>query len=512
MKTQKVAIKPESSLEALLSLPTTIAALRVKHPGAQIGILGEECFREASVLVPGIDFYSSELAASDPHTLYDFSNVSEESWGEECPNWKSYLQGCSAISPSNPYHQIDLFRKAANSEDIDVNFELLAPHVSKDDIPTTLTGGDTLRIGICAASLSINHLQSVLEGISHLSVSVSVHLIGTVSEKRKSSVLLSAWDGRLTISDLCGRQSLAACAETLRLCDIVFAGPGSSSLLSSGYGTFTICIDESRNPLHYPYGHGHLIVQHTESEEFYRALTGMTTEIVRFALSGNSGNIPSLDQWQSFADSQIDNYLSRLRLFATQRVEVILSEGASCTELYLRPLLFMGMEYGDLLQSFYRLLWEHSLRGKTITTYDLDILHEDTLPALSNSLKPLEQLYELANFGQTFSLYILDSLEKGDMKRANQESTRLQEVENLIYSLAKSHEALAPLCAFHEKRQLLISASDTADLAQKMSQQFSEMKARVLVLLDLAKTLFHNTVQNEPSLTARPTGEEQSDG
>lgn len=512
MKIQKVAIKPESSLEALLCLPTTIAAIREKHPGATVGIIGEECFREASRLVPGVDFYRTEISPTDSHTLYDFSNFSGESWGEESLNWKAYSQGCSTIPSCNPYHQIDLLRKSAGAEEIDVNFELLAPSVDESDLPPSLTSGESLRIGICAASLSINQLQSILEGISQLTVSVSVHLIGTVSEKRKSAVLLSAWDGRLAIIDLCGRQTLAASAATYRLCDIAFTGPGSSSLLSSGYGTFTICVDENRNPLHYPYGHGHLIIQHTESEEFFRALSGITTEIVNYALTGNSGNIPSLDQWRAFADERIDNYLSRLRLLATQRVEVLLTGGGSFTELYLRPLLFLGSEAGDVLQSFYRLLWEHSLSERSVTTFDLEILEQDSLPSLAACLKPMEQLYELANFGRTYSLYILSSLKSGDMKRARHESEKLQETENLMFSLGKSFEALAPLCAFHDKRQRLIPVTEPTELAEQMSQQFSEMQARVLVLLDLAKSLFHTTLQNEAALAAPASERGQTNG
>jgi hypothetical protein len=512
MKTTKVAIKPESSLEALLCLPTTITALRTKHPDASIGVIGEECFREASCLVPGLDFFVSELDASDSHLLYDFSNFAGESWGEESLDWKAYLQGCSAITPCNPYHQIDLFRKAAGAEEIDVNYELVPPTVAKEHLPTTLTGGETLRIGICAASLSINQLQSILEGISQLGVEVSVHLMGTVTEKRKSAVLLSAWDGRMALSDLCGRQSLTATAASYRLCDIAITGPGSAALLSSGYGTFTICVDENRNPLHYPYGHGHLVIQHTESDEFFRALAGLTTEIINYALSGNNGNIPSLDQWQSFADDRIDNYLARLRILATQRVEMLQSEGGSLTELYLRPLLFMGSEHGDVLQGFYRLLWEHSLRGKHLTNYDLEVLQEESLPLLAAALRPMEQLYELANFGRTYSSYILDSLKKGELKRAQHESDRLQEIESLMFALAKTHSALAPICAFHEKRQRLIPVNEPTELAQQMTLQFSQMQNRIVVLLDLAKSLFHTTLQNESALSGPPSEGGHTDG
>ena len=100
----------------------------------------------------------------------------------------------------------------------------------------------------------------------------------------------------------------------------------------------------------------------------------------------------------------------------------------------------------------------------------------------------------------------------GDLKRARHESDRLQDAESLMYTLGKSHEALAPLCAFHEKRQRLIPVSEPAALAEQMSKQFSELQARVLVLLDLAKSLFHTTLQNETALAALPSEGGRTDG
>lgn len=512
MKNQRIAIRPESSLEALLSLSPTICSLRQAHPAAEIGLIAEECFREASALLPEINFFASDFQAEPDDIVYDLSNFAGESWGQESADWKAYLQGCSAISLSNPYHQIDLQRKAAGIDSIDVNFELLTPAVGEHTMPGTLEAGGALRVAVCAVSLSIDELQSVIEGVARLGIPVSVHLLGTVSEKRKSAILTSAWDGRLTLIDLCGRQSLAQAAETLRLCDISFCGPGANALLGSGYGTFTVCVDESRNPLHYPYGHGHLVVQHGDSDEFFRSLSGLTTEIVRFALAGNQGNVPSLEQWQHFADEKIDDYLARLRFFATQRIEIPLAAGGSFTELHLRPLLFLGAEFDDVMRSFYRLLWEHSLQNRQITTRDLQILHQDSLDKVAKCLAPLEQLYELANFGRTYSLYIRQSLSEGDIGRARNESDRLQETENLIYRLGKSHAALAPLCAFHEKKQRLLPATEPDDLAQQMSQSFADIQSRVLVLLDLASTLFHTNLQNEPAPASAPSEEGISDG
>lgn len=492
MNKNKITIRPEGSLEAILSLGPVVRALGERNAGAEIGLVAEECFREAAGLVPGLSFF--ETTPPSEGVTYDFSQRAGESWGQESLDWKAYLQGCAA-GAANPYHQIDLSRKAADAETIDVNFELLSPGV-EESLPESVVGGNALRIALCASSLSINELQALLEGISRLETPAAVHLLGTVPDRRKSTILLSAWEERIQLVDLCGRQSFSQMAETLRLCDIAFTAPGASALLSSGYGTFTICVDEGRNPLHYPYGHGHLVIQRTDSEEFHVALGRMTTDIVGFALSGNGGNIPSLSQWQAFADERVDNFLSHLRLFATQRLES-LEGNSSVTELCLRPLIFLGAEYGDMLRSIYRLVWEHSVRGRSLAAHDLEILHQDTLGQLAAELKAMEQLYELANFGRTFSEHILDSLTKADQSRAKQDAAKLQETEELIHMLAKTAASLVPLASFHEKRQRLLDEMDPIELSRQMAKLFSDMQERILLLLDLAKTLFHTTLQNE---------------
>jgi hypothetical protein len=502
MKKSRINIRPEGSLEAIISLGPVIQSLQQRHPEAELGIVAEECFREAANLVPGISFFAN--SAADGEQIYDFSQAPGESWGQESLDWKSYIQGCASLS-SNPYHHIDLLRKAADTDRVDSNFDLVTPSLESGSVPESVSGGDSLRIALCASSLSINELQSVLEGIARLEVPAAVHMIGTVPDRRKSSILLSAWEGRVNLVDLCGRQSLAQTAETFRLCDITITAPGISALLSSGFGTFTICVDESRSPLHYPYGHGHLVIQHTDSGEFFSALSRLTADIVHFALRGNGGNIPSLSQWQGFADDEMDNFLSRVRLFATQRIETLEGD-RSFTELYLKPLIYLGAEYEDALRSFYRLLWENSLRGRNIAADDLEVLHQNTLTKLCADLKPLEQLYEIANFGRTYSIYVKDSLTKADPMKAQQDALKLQETEELVHALGRSSQALTPLALYHEKRQRLLSETDPIELSEQMIQQFADMQSRVLVLLDLTKTLFHTTLQNEsPVLEESPS-------
>ena len=359
----------------------------------------------------------------------------------------------------NPYHLVDILKKSAQIDTVDANFELVLP----DDVaglPQALTSPGGVRVGVCTASLSEEELEATLEGLSQLSTPAEVFLLGTVKDKRVSSQVGSRWDGKLNVHDLCGHAGILGQAAVLRACDINVAGPGLSSILSSGFGTFTICVDNdpSRGPLNYPYGHGHLVVQRSGAHSAASSLAPFLKEIVSHAITANSGNVPTLEQWQEFADSMIFAYLGKVRLIALQRVEIVFKDSGSFTELHQRPLLFTGSELHDVLRTFYRLLWEHSLSKRTITTYDLSIMHQDTMPILCDLLKPMEQLYELGNFGKIYSGYVRESLASGDVARAQREGVRLQEVEELVQALVSTQPALTPLFSFHRQAQRMMES------------------------------------------------------
>ncbi|MGZ3672266.1 MAG: glycosyltransferase family 9 protein [Bdellovibrionota bacterium] len=505
MKKVRIAIRPLPTPECVASLAPAIAALKKKHNGCSVGLLAEENLREASLLLPALDFFvSSTSGHEDGHCDFTIDLRGTESFEDsaENPEWKTYLLGAPEILSSNPYHLVDLLKKAAQVDNVDINFELSLPETS-GTLPQALSQPGGLRVGVCTSSLSQTQLEATLEGISQLvNQPTEVFLLGTVKDKKLSSQVTARWDGKLNVTDLCGHQGLVENAAVLRACDINITGPGLNAILSSGFGTFTICIDETpeRGPFLYPYGHGHLVVQKSGAVPLAGSQAAFLKEIIHYAITANSGSVPSLEQWQEFSDSMIFGYLGKIRLFATQRIEIVFKDAGSFTELYLRPMLFTGAEVHDVLLTFYRLLWEHSLHQRTITTYDLQILHQDTMPILCDLLKPLEQLYELGNFGRTYSGYVRESLAKGDVAKARHESERLQEVEELIHSLVSAQPHLSPLFVYHRQAQRLMAGDTPLALADEMASLFSGLQERVLVLLDLAKSLFHTVFENESAL------------
>jgi hypothetical protein len=496
MKKNRIGLRPENTLESILSLPCVVAALKAVHPEAEVGLVLEENHYEAAYLIPGVEFV--EDSADGPWLKFFDLRDSTKSF-QENPEWKAYSRGCVNLAATNPYHQVDLWKKVARVDDVESNYELVPPGETAAGLPESLLDDSYLRVILCTASLGIDELQVTLEALSRVPHNIRIFLTGTVSQRRKSLILLSAWDEILNIVDLCGKLSLAQSAESFRLCDIAITGPGASALLSSGFGTFTICVDETGNPLQYPYGHGHLIVQPSSSDEL-APLGTLITEVMNYAITGNGGALPSLEQWRDFADTHVDNYLGRLRLLGTQRVETLVENAESFTELQLRPLIYLGADLGDTGRAFYRLLWEHHLQGRSLTSHDLNLLHEDTITQLCDALKPLQQLAEVANFGRVYSAQVRASLMADDIVRAREESGRVQEVEDLLHQLAEAQAFLAPLCGFHAFHQKLIPESTPLERARRMEQLFLSIQSRVTVLLDLAQSLFSTTMANERAL------------
>lgn len=503
MKNARIAIRPLPTPECVASLAPTIAALKLRNPNSSVGIIAEENLREASHLLPELDFFATEADATPCEQVIDLRGTERYEDSADHAAWKTYLLSSPEIPSGNPYHLVDLLKKCASIDTIDANFELSLPS-DVTGLPTALSNPSGVRVAVCAASLSAEELDATLEGLSQLSSAAEVFLLGTVKDKKISSQLGSRWDGRLNLHDLCGHEGLLGQAAVLRACDITVTGPGLSAILSSGFGTFTICVDDSpvRGPLHYPYGHGHLVIQRSGPHSAASSLAPFLKEIITHAVTANSGSVPTLEQWQEFADSMIFHYLGKVRLLALQRIEIVFKDSGSFTELYLRPLLFTGAELHDVLHTFYRLLWEHSLGNRTITTYDLQVMHQDTMPLLCDLLKPLEQLYELGNFGRIYSGYVRDSLAAGDVARAQHESKRLQEVEELVQALVSTQPALSALFAYHRQAQKMMESDTPLQLADEMASLFGGLQSRVLVLLDLAKSLFHTVFENESASSA----------
>jgi len=489
MKKNTTRIRTESSIESILALsPSLLGISSLKKSPDSIQVSADRVFKEAVDLLPNAHWVGDQLSVVDQY--FDLSNHQEDSWGEESLEWKAYNQGCAHLKHSNRFHIIDLYRRATSTEWIDGDFELVAPNIADSLLPEEILSTINLRITVCLASLSSDNIMRILDGISQTKTTSTVFLCGSLADRKKSTLLTSGWGHKLKIIDLCGRQSLSALAATLKNADICFSGPGKAALLASGYGTFSICLDDNDNPLHYPYGHGHLVIKSTRSELFSESLANLTREVLNFSISGNGGNIPSIEQWVGFSDSCIDQFLSKIDLFITQRVAQQFPQGQK-SQLKLRPLIFMGYSLPQLLGEFYQTAFERTLTSSAATPGSL-VLQPETINELSGLLNPMEKLFELGHFGAIYSKQTRISLENGRVDLAKLDSDKVQEVETLILDLAKSFPAFESICLFHTKRQSLMWNSNPEEIALEMEALFEQFKSVVLVLLELSQSTFRD--------------------
>lgn len=496
MKKNTTRIRTESSIESILALSPSMAGIYATEKSASaIEISTDRLFREAVDLLPNGQWVGDQLSVVDNY--FDLSNHQEDSWGEESLDWKAYNQGCAHLKHFNRFHIIDIYRRATSTEWIDSDFELVAPNIPDSHLPEELLSTTSLRITICMASLSSDNIMRILDGISQAKSPTIVFLCGSLADRKKSTLLTSGWGHKLKIVDLCGRQSLSSLAATLKNADVCFSGPGKSALLSSGYGTFSICLDENDNPLYYPYGHGHLVIKKTDSDLFSESLANLSREILNFALSGNGGNIPTVEQWVSFSDSSIDAFLSKIDLFITQRVAQQFSQGQK-SQLRLRPLIFMGYSLSELLGEFYQIGYERTFTNASGSA-DTLTLQPDTIDSLSKLLKPMEKLFELGHFGAVYSKQTRIALENGRIDIAKQDSEKVQEVETLILEMSKSFPEFESLCVFHTKRQSLMWNSNPEEVALEMEALFEQFKSVVLVLLELSQSTFKDHLDSQLS-------------
>ena len=80
--------------------------------------------------------------------------------------------------------------------------------------------------------------------------------------------------------------------------------------------------------------------------------------------------------------------------------------------------------------------------------------------------------------------------------------------QNLIHN----YSFFSPIFKMHKEEEKIAHDESPLALADEMASLFIQMQNRVLVMLDLAKSLFHTVFENESALTAAPIQEGGSNG
>src|SRR5262245_46878722 len=123
-KKPRIAIRTFPSPECVIALAPTVSALKKKYPGSAVGIVADESLREASLLLPDLDFFAVECEETHADHTIDLVGGDTLETAAESTKWKAYVRGAAGAVAGNPYHLVDLLRKTALVDTTDVNFEL----------------------------------------------------------------------------------------------------------------------------------------------------------------------------------------------------------------------------------------------------------------------------------------------------------------------------------------------------------------------------------------------------
>ena len=488
--------------ELLIGLLPSVLALYKKNPNLEIKIETSNEVAPLKALLPQLsDCFQSSSSQEAPGI--EFTVDLNKPVNDQNPfinsHWHAYLKTVHS-NPKllNPFHIVDLLSRVCQVQDNDWDFEL-SPYFSDSEALKILGEKNRLRIAICLDEIHPAVLNELKQGLISARAFAEIIIINSKQNSEKQFLDLSTSpDEDVRVIDLREELSILDTAALLYSSDLFLGAPSIFSILSSGFGTFSICLERNkeRRYLHYPYGHGHLVLEldtvESPSSSFFEKL-------IQFVVFTGNGQAPEITQWQNFCDDQIESELGKFSLFLTQRIETVFNEGKH-THIDLAPLLFLGWEFEPIVTSFYRLMWEYSIENRVFSSAPFDLLHETTMPKFRELLKPLEQLYELATFGAKYSNSVREQFEKGDLAGAKQIGSNLQEIDELIHTLGEMYPALSPLSRFHAESQGLMEETTVRGLAQEMGELYTEIQDRVLVLLDLTKSLFHTTFQNESTL------------
>lgn len=527
MGNSKIAVIQCDGVEALLSSAPSFTSLKKRFPDSDLHLITTRSCLELSEFLGDV---SSASVVEDALKM-EFIDVvclgaKEESqeaarhWKYRRPSddWACYLLTENGHGAFSPYPILEIYRNLGEFTYDEIDYALLPSEAANGSVTQYLFEAPHIKLLVSVSAFADQEsLRLFCEAVDRKNLNVGIYLIGTVKHRKLSKEFLDAtnFSTKTRVVDLCGRLSCRETAAMAFLADIVISGPECLALLSSGFGTFTICLDgcEAHNPLLYPYGHGHLILQTKAAgvSMTAQALGDLLAGMVSNAILGAEGNVPNVHEWQEYFDSKIDDLLGKCRIFATQRVQSQYGEWFK-TDLHLKPLLFTGAEFSDCMRGFYYLLWENSLNSLQATSYDLDPLHTDALTQLSATLKPLEQLFELGGFGVKYVEHVKQHITDKDLDLAKKESGKLEEVDRLIQLLKNTNPYLSPICDFYFMSQGRLETDNPLLLSDQIADCYRILQHHVLVLLDLQKSIFETAYARESRLQLSVVAEDPSNG
>lgn len=552
-KLSKIAIIQNGAIEHLIHSLPAILGLKNKHPEAVITLYADKAHNAItgtwSIIDRILDVDAEEMrrkAANDPDksladifdscglknndkydlivnlAFNDFSTLLathlngkkilgpylDESNEVTLSNeWSMFFAANVDKSILNPFHFVDLYKYIAEVQDQDIVAELVPGEEYQESIESFFGNEDGLRIGLELKSLwPIQYNLELVLNLLKKYKRCRIYLIGTMNERPVAKSILSNIPAELKSRcvDLSGQTNIN---ELLALCDrlhLMIGAGGISTHFSAAVGTMTIALDYISQQIFQssPYGHGHVIIGDDNQENAHVAIPPSTVaKIVDFIIESNGTKAPTIEQWQRAFKNETLTIDPQFKVFVSQRQVFHQLDGTERVDYVLEPVSTKNANLQECLMSIYRLIWQFDLNHSEDTMTEVTLFKKQTLEALPNLAASLEKLYKLAKFGSNYSKFVLEDLHKSDIEQAKLDSDRLQEIDNLIHTLAQEIEAVAPICNFYHISQAQIRDTDPIIVAEKANLAYDRIQLHVNLVLDLVhETISKSNVELPPEI------------
>ncbi len=540
-KFKKIAVIQNGAVEHLLHSLPAVLGLKRKHPNASITLYSDKSYAALTNTWTIIDrilhidteelkrrsaaepdrslaeiFDSCDLKSNQKYDLIvnlsfnDFSTLlashlsapkilgpylNENNEVTLSSEWAMFFAANVDKSILNPFHFVDLYKYIAEVQDQDIVAELLPTEEHLEAVDSFLSNNDGLRIGLELKSLwPIQYNLELALTFLKKYKKCRIYLIGSMNERPVAKSILSNIPNKLRSRcvDLSGQANineLLALTERLHL--MIGAG-GISTHFSAAVGTLTVTLDYINQNMFQssPYGHGHIIIGDDNQDSEHIAVPPSTVaNIIEFIIESNDTKAPTIEQWQQAFTNKTLSIDPQFKVFVSQRQVFHQFNGVERVDYVLEPVNTNNANLQESLISIYRLIWQFDLNHSEDTMTEVMLFKKQTIDALPNLVSSLEKLYKLAKFGSNYSKFVLEDLHKSDIEQAKLDSDRLQEIDNLIHTLAQEIAAVAPICNFYHTSQAQIHDTDPIIVAEKANFAYNRIKLHVNLVLDLVQEI-----------------------
>jgi ADP-heptose:LPS heptosyltransferase len=159
-------------------------------------------------------------------------------------------------------------------------------------------------------------------------------------------------------------------------------------------------------------------------------------------------------------------------------------------QLILTNVLDSEKSLKDCYRDFYHIIWNYAF-GEVDLTLDTPKFSKRTKSLLEGTLEPIENLYELAEFGKKYSRYILEEIsnKSPDLTKLKNYSAKIDEVDRLLEVVAQSTKVLAPVIDYATVAKSNLYGNNIVELTESAFYVYQEVSTTASILYDFLNGL-----------------------